>query len=135
MVLGTQLIPQGVSDHTTAVTLEFAGVKFKTRAVTGMEYLKYVENAVVKSTLQKLPKVKFMALCEEKYTFTPDNFKAATRAQRSSSTIEGIAHLKTGDQIISPDTFCKTAVVTTSEGKSLISTYLAANASELQVSK
>ena len=85
---------------TTAVTVEFAGVKFKTRAINGCKYLKYVENAIVKNTMLKLPHVKHIVLCEEKYSFTPDSFTAATIAQRVSSK-EGIAHLKAGAEIIS----------------------------------
>ena len=65
--------------------------------------------------------------CEEKYSFTPDEFKASTRAQRQSAKGDLIAHLKTSYRI--HDYFNKDAH--TLEGNKLISTYLAHNVAAL----
>ncbi|CAC5415752.1 unnamed protein product [Mytilus coruscus] len=80
-----------------------------------------------------MPKVMHMVICEEKYSFTPDHFKAATRTQRQvNKPLFPITHLKTNEEILSSTTFDKTSLVTTMEGKSLISTFIARNIEQLK---
>ena len=71
-------------------------------------------------------------LCEEKYSFTPDDFKAATRQQRKRDKDRTISHLKTRDEIISKTSFDK-GVIKTDEGKNLIGTYLGRHADEIKL--
>ncbi|KAK6175973.1 hypothetical protein SNE40_014345 [Patella caerulea] len=45
--LDTQKIPESLSHVVTCVTVEFAGVKFKTPSnLTGFQYIKFIEKAV-----------------------------------------------------------------------------------------
>jgi hypothetical protein len=55
--------------------------------------------------------------CEEKYKFTPDDFKAVTRSQRKTSHAYSISHLKTKDEVLNEDKFDKAALKSTAEGK------------------
>ena len=73
-----------------------------------------------------------IVVCEEKYTFTPDEFKAGTRSQRKSKAGNSVDHLKTASSIISDDVLNKDAVTKTSQGKVAISNYLASNVHKLQ---
>ncbi|CAG2232637.1 unnamed protein product [Mytilus edulis] len=82
ITLGTNTIPNAVSTSIQMATVEFAGVKFKAKVSTGIQYIRYVQNAVLKNIVQSLPNVERVVLCEEKYSFTPDHFKAATHQQR-----------------------------------------------------
>ncbi|VDI78878.1 Hypothetical predicted protein [Mytilus galloprovincialis] len=75
-------------------------------------------------------KPKHLVICE-KYKFTPDDFKAATRAQRKVTSNYSISHLKTSEEFLSSDKFDKPSLVGTSEGKSLASTYLTKNVEDL----
>ena len=127
-------IPQGMLKAVKAVTVEFAGVKFSTHAHSGEEYLSFVERSVIKKILSITPNTARITICEEKYSFTPDDFKSATRVKRQKKG-ETIAHLKTQHQIVSHQAFDKQAVVTTMDGKIFISTYLAANVSKLQINR
>ena len=79
--------------------------------------------------------VHHLVVCEEKYSYTPDDFKAATRKQREVQKGTSIAHLKTGEGIVSSSTFNKEAVITTAEGKYLIGNFLAANVEKLNIKK
>ena len=83
------------------VTVAFAGVKFKARAMSGREYIKIVETCVINKLLQMFPNAEQHVICEEKYAFTPDNFKAATEAKRVKDSMKSIAHLKTADEMLS----------------------------------
>ncbi len=80
--LATRTLPAEVTRKVKFVTVEFAGVKFKTCAVSGTEYLQYVEKNIIGRLIGLFPAAEHVIVSEEKYTFTPDNFKAATRAQR-----------------------------------------------------
>ena len=125
----TSKIPEAIAHSVRFVTLEFAGVKFKARVQTGLQYLRYVENGVLKDVKKQFPFVEQIVLCEEKYKFTPDDFKSATRDQRQrKGNYTCISHLKTGDEILSDNLFERESVTQTDEGKSLISTYVAKNA-------
>ena len=107
------------------LTIEFAGVKFKRDHTSGDDYLKYVEKEIIQKFSNLLPNSHHIAISEEKYSFTPDTFKAPTRKQRSEKHSISVHHLKQPDEIISPNTFSKPAITKTKEGKSTISTYLA----------
>ena len=66
-------LPENVKKCTKFVTLEFAGVKFKTRAVTGIEYLQTVNCDVFGRLFKHFPHVSKVVVCEEKYKYTPEN--------------------------------------------------------------
>jgi hypothetical protein len=70
----------------TFATLEFAGFKFSSHAHTGREYLHHIEQNILKEKHQ-LSCLKYLVICEEKYKFTPDDFKAATRALSCESIL------------------------------------------------
>ena len=59
--------------------VEFAGVKFKAFSKSDKQYLELIE-IIIYSLLEEFPQVKHIAICKEKYTFTPDTFKALTHA-------------------------------------------------------
>ena len=124
-------MPVIVKQNVTIVTLEYAGVKFQNgKGVnSGLQYLKAAEGTL-KKIMVELPNTRRMVVCEEKYHFTPDEFKAATREQRTSKS-KSIAHLKTAENIISDKKFDKNAVIHTIEGKTLISSYLGKNVNKL----
>ncbi len=128
-------LPNEIVDTIAIATVEFAGVKFKSKVSSGMHYLRHVEASVLKPIVHQLPRMKRLVICEEKYSFTPDDFKAATREQRQTKDRGSIAHLKTVDEMISDKAFNKEAVVTTAEGKCLISKYLAANMKKVNIRK
>lgn len=128
-------IPGSVRNSVKFVTLEFAGVKFKAKVQTGLQYLKYIENSVLKEVRKQFPSVEQVVMCEEKYTFTPNDFKSATRNQRQrKENYTCISHLKTGTEILSDNLFERESVTQTDEGKSLISTYVAKNAQYFTIS-
>ena len=123
----SRVLPYTKAASVKLVTLEFAGVKFKSKAITGLDYIKGVEQLLEKQ-VQNMPSVERIVICEEKYSFTPDSFKAATRDQREASTKPpSINHLKSGRKMLSSEKFVKGACTTSAEGKSLISTYVAQN--------
>ena len=101
------------------VTLEFAGIKFKSKAITGLNYIKAVVTDYLEKIIESMPQVKQIVVVEEKYTFTPDMLKAATRSQRMKAT-QSIHHLKTSTEMLSAETFKREACATSTEGKSLI---------------
>ena len=131
---GLTTLPTSVVKKVALVTVEFAGVKFKSNAVSGLQYLKHVENGVIKNIFQNFPQIERMVICEEKYLFTPDDFKAATQNQRMKSK-SGIAHLKSQKEMLGAEKFYKESLIRTAEGKSVISKYLAANISQLHLRK
>jgi hypothetical protein len=73
----------------------------------------------------QLPLLRNIAICEEKYKFTPGDFKAATRSQRKTSHAYSISYLKTKDEVLNEDKFDKAALISTAEGKTITTTYLA----------
>lgn len=131
--INLKTIPHYASQKIHGATVEFAGYKFKAFVSSGQQYLKYVQNSVIKKSLLMLPNVKRMVLCEEKYRYTPDDFKSQTRAQRNKSEKTNITHLKAENEMLSASVYNKEALCTTSAGKSLISTYLAQNVHHIQV--
>ncbi|CAC5387720.1 unnamed protein product [Mytilus coruscus] len=131
--IAENVLPDSMRSEVKLATVELAGVKFKAKVFSGDDYLDFVKNYVIQKTINQMPNISRMVICEEKYHFTPDDFKAATRAQRTSSANVGISHLKTVDEMISANRFDKASLVSTTEGKSFISTYLARRIDELHL--
>ena len=129
------LINENIRFKTRVVSVEFAGVKFKAKVSSGDAYVEFIEKGVIKHILNLAPGTKHIIICEEKYSFTPDDFKAATRLKRMKAADKNISHLKTAAEMINSNRFDKTALTTTSAGKSAVSMYLAQNASKFQVNK
>jgi hypothetical protein len=48
-------LPQSIARSVTAASIEFAGTKFKSKAITGLDYIKHVENDYLESTINYLP--------------------------------------------------------------------------------
>ncbi|CAC5410219.1 unnamed protein product [Mytilus coruscus] len=76
---------------------------------------------------------KRIIICEEKYAFTPNDFKVNTRQKRKKKEKVTISHLKEDQEIFSSEYFCKQAVVGTMAGKILISRYLATQMQHLKI--
>lgn len=77
MVLNTHDIPLTVRAKVTLVIMAFAGVKFKTgHCTSGRQYLDFTES-ILRKTLEQFPKVSELIICEEKYSYTKDDFKCA----------------------------------------------------------
>jgi hypothetical protein len=132
VILSSSNMPLNMQGSVTFATLEFAGFKCSSHAHTGREYLHHIEQNILKAKHQ-LPCLKYLVVCEEKYKFTPDDFKAATRAQRKVTTSYSISHLKTSEEVLSDDKFDKPSLVSTAEGKIIGSTYLAKNIEALDI--
>ena len=124
--LNKNKIPREIISSMKLCTFEFAGMKFKTGNIkSGKEYIQMVER-MLQGYLSKAPILNKVVVCEEKYSFTPDDLKAATREQRKSKT-SNVDHLKTGSDIINEKVFNKDAATKTDNGKRAISTYMASN--------
>lgn len=86
MVLNTHDIPLTVRAKVTLVIMAFAGVKFKTgHCTSGRQYLDFTES-ILRKTLEQFPKVSELIICEEKYSYTKDDFKCAAWEQRKSKS-------------------------------------------------
>ena len=125
--------PLTVQQKTTKVVIEFAGTKFKMMSSSGDQYINYINRGVLNQVLLKLPNVNHIVICEEKYSYTPDDLKANTRAKRQKKEKISITHLKEEHEIISSTKLSKRAVTMTATGKSLISSYLAKNTDLLEI--
>ncbi|MEW8546925.1 MAG: hypothetical protein AB2693_25705 [Candidatus Thiodiazotropha sp.] len=135
LLLNVPHIPVEVGSQVTFATMEFAGVKFKTAHCTsGKQYILFAET-VIKKSLRDFPCISEMVVCEEKYSYTPDDFKSATRVQRQTKAAASVEHLKPASSILNDTTFHKDALLKTPGGKSLISKYLAENIDKLSISK
>ena len=129
IILGQSHIPANISTGVTMCAVEFAGVKFKVGNVsTGREYIQQVE-MLLKRMVQQMPNIQKLIVSEEKYSFTPDKFKASTRSQRTSKRHQGktIDHLKTATNIVNDEALNKDAATKTTLGKRAISNFLALN--------
>ncbi|CAC5360069.1 unnamed protein product [Mytilus coruscus] len=126
-------VPSHISSNTKVAIVEFAGAKFKTFATTGESYIKYVTGGIINKLLRDLQNLQRIIICEEKYSFTPDVFKAATRQKRQTKDHVTIAHLKEKDEIISRGKFSKKAAITTGLGKKAVSNYLGKHLTELDI--
>ena len=125
-------IPLHIAHSAKFVSVEFASMKFKTKALSGIQYLQNIEKYVLKPITYFFRNMERIVICEEKYSYTPDDFKAATRQQQQKDDFLAISHLKTGDEILSDTNFDKEAIQT-KQGKSLIGTYLARHADQFSV--
>ena len=135
MQLCLDWIPRTVSSTMRICSIEFAGFKFKTGKVkSGKEYLQSVE-MFLNRVISYAPIISKVIVCEEKYSFTPDDFKASTRMQRVTHKDSDIDHLKSGSRILSDQTFNKDVLTKTDTGKRLISTYLAENIQNMVFTK
>ncbi|CAG2228785.1 unnamed protein product [Mytilus edulis] len=115
------MVPAHIRNNANLSIVEFAGIKFKVFASSGQQYVQFVSNAIIKKLVSSLPNLNRIVICEEKYSFTPDDFKASTRLKREKITI---AHLKEENEIVSKENFSKQAAVSTMPGKKLISKFL-----------
>ncbi|CAC5405586.1 unnamed protein product [Mytilus coruscus] len=88
---------------------------------------------IINKLLRELQNLQRIIICEEKYSFTPDVFKAATRQKRQTKDPVTIAHLKEKDEIISRGKFSKKAAITTGLGKKAVSNYLGKHMTELDI--
>ena len=94
IVLDQADLPSHLAHTTKFISVEFAGIKFKTKAISRTQYLQHIERNVLKSLTYFFQNVQRIVICEEKYSYTPDNFKAATRWQRQKDNFFAISHLK-----------------------------------------
>ena len=131
------LMPPPACHKARVAIIEFAGIKYKIKATTpsGRAYIEAVQNDVLLKFSNFFPSLQAMVICEEKYKFTPDILKSATREQRSLKHDSSIAHLKKGEEMLCESTFSKGSIISTLEGKISISNYLAENASQLEIYK
>ena len=104
---------------------EFAEVKFKGKNIsTRTAYVKFVVKCILTPILTNLPKVRHLIICEEKYSFTPDDFKAATRKSRAKTHQESLAHLQEEHDILSDGKYSQVAIRGSLREKKLVSNFL-----------
>ena len=133
IMFGNKSFPQEIRTSIAYATLEFAEVKFQTKATSGVQYLQSIERGTIYRLLKDYAGLKRIVVCEEKYSYTPDDFKSATRAQRQKSSGTSISHLKIATEILSDDIMTKSAIIHTEMGKRLIGNYLAKSVSKLDI--
>ena len=107
IALNQKSIPAAITITIQIATAEFTGMKYKMKADMGVGCLNCVENIVIKPIIRMLPKLEKLALCEEKYSYTPNDCKAYTREQRQKNNDNSILHLKEGSVLISDIVFVK----------------------------
>ena len=128
-------IPATAVHNIKVVTVEFAGVKFWAFAKSGREYLNFIQNGVLPSIFREFKNTQHIIICEEKYAYTPDTFKALTREKREKEDTIDVSHLKSNEEMLSMDTYNRAALTKTTQGKQLASSFLAANIHEMKISK
>ena len=96
-------IPFELRTNVASATLEFAGVNFQSKATCGVQYLQSVEKGTICRLLKEFPRLKLIVVCEDKHSYTPDDFKSATRAQRQKYSGTSISHLKKVHQMKKED--------------------------------
>ena len=106
-------IPFELRTNVAYATLEFAGVNFQSKATCGVQYLQSVEKGTICRLLKEFPRLKLIVVREEKYSYTPDDFKSATRAQRQKYSGTSISHLKKATEFLSDDRMTKSAIIHT----------------------
>lgn len=124
--------PNQIRATAKKVVVEFAGTKFKMMSTTGIQY---INKGIIIILLTSLPSTDHIIICEEKYKFTPDDLKANARQKRQKKKAVTTAHLKQESEIISESKLSKKAIVSTTVGKSLISSYLPKHVDLLDVRK
>ena len=135
MFLIVSTIPSEVCKNASMCTMEFAGVKFKGSVTSGDAYIQFVSNAVVQPLLRNFPDLNTLIICEEKYSFTPDLFKASTRQSRQKNKPQALYHLQDDHEILASDRYNTTAIRGSMKGKRMVSSYLAAHMDNLAVSR
>ena len=83
------------------------------RLTTGKEHLSYIDSSI-KPLCRACPNLQSIAKAKEKYSFTPNAMKAATR-KRCTKT-DNIGHLKDDSAIVSLDHLDFVAATTTPSG-------------------
>ena len=127
-------LPSGMSTNIKVVTVENAGMPYKVRkSVSGDDYVRFIDQRVLKPILTEFPDLKTIIMCEEKYSFTPNLIKGATRAQRGKHTELSIDHLKSSKEMVSDTMISKSDITSTAQGKRLISTFIPRNVSKLSL--
>ncbi|XP_045182551.2 uncharacterized protein LOC123541205 [Mercenaria mercenaria] len=135
IMLNQSNIPQNTLSSMQLCTIEYAGQKFKLGNLkTGKEYLLKVESTL-KGLIRKSDSCSTIVICEEKYMFTPDDFKAGTHQQRRTDKKTDVSHLKSGQHLISDIVLNKEAITKTEIGKKAISTFLAENITKVNIDK
>ena len=135
MQLCLDYIPKHIYSTMSICSIEFAGFKFKSGKIkSGKEYMQTAE-MFLNSIVSHSPVLSKIIVCEEKYSFTPDDLKANTRMQRISHKDSDIDHLKSGPRILSESCFNKDVLTKTDTGKRLVSTYLAQNVQCMKFNK
>jgi hypothetical protein len=127
--LNQKTIAQAIRTKASVVTIEFAGVKFKVTGNSWGSYMDFV-HSYINRMLQQLLNVRSLYIVEEKYSFTPDEMKGATRQNREQKGNQ-TGHLKDGEDFRSSQFDRKT--ITSSIGKAVTSTYLAENLNKLRI--
>lgn len=134
VVYSSKTIPQSTEERVKVAVVEFAGVKYKTFAMTGRQYLDFVETSVIHKVQTHYRSLRRMVICEEKYRFTPNDLKGPTRQKRKNTKEDtSIYHLKKGTEVVSRETFDKRAATMTASGKATVSLFLAENIPTLQL--
>ena len=105
--------------------LSLQELSLKTKATSGDEYLVHIKKGSIGHILKDFPALKRIIVCEEIYSFTPDDFKAATHLKRQKTACTSISHLQLASAILTDEKLMKCAVIITELGKRLISNYLA----------
>ena len=107
-------------DSIALCIIENAGWKFKVpQSVTSVNrYLAYTRDKLLVNILHDFQHIKRIVLVEEKYYFTPDDFKAQTRLNRQSkANSSSISNLKTAEEICNEESLQMKEVTTTAAGK------------------
>ena len=133
--LQTETIPADIQRSIKVIIIEFAGMKFKAFAKTGQEFIDYIQNNLLQPLLREYKTTNHIIVCEEKYSFTPDVFKALTREKRQKEEHYEVFHLKSKEEMLSLSAFSKGALTRTAEGKKLISSFLAAHVQDMKFNK
>jgi len=131
----TPQVPRTISSATATVVVDFSGVKFKTFVVSGDQYVTHVQDHVIHDLMRTYSNLDRIVLVEEKYSFTPNDLKAATRLKRQKDSEGAIAHLKDASETLTNEKFDRTAITTTEAGKRAISVYLAEHMSKMSIMK
>ena len=79
IALNMPFVSKTVTNSMTICTIEFARMKFKIgSAKSGKDYPEGVEK-ILNGLIGKSNKISKIVVCEEKYGYTPDEFKTSTR--------------------------------------------------------
>ena len=124
-----------VAQRISVISIENAGAHYKSGqdVKSGVDFIRHFQDRWITRTVTMAPNVRTICLSEEKYNFTPDLFKGATRSQRKTETSSSIAHLRTDHEMISEQQFSRSSVVGTGHGKVVASTFISKNVHKLSI--